>query len=179
MIDNPFTYGNPVSEPNQFFGRAREIRHVVSRLRSRSFGSSSLVGERRVGKTSLLEYLQNPTIRQAQGLGSDKYLFVYIDLQESNEGTTPVRLWQLLLEKMALASLDNEIKRSFENTSKLEHIDAHILKKLFEKVKQEGLRIVLLLDEFDHITRNKNFGPDFFYNLRSLATRYALPLHFH
>ena len=104
--DNPFTYGNPVSEPKQFFGRVREIRNVVNRLRGPAFGSSSLVGERRVGKTSLLKHLLHPTLRQEQGLGTDKYLFVYMDLQESNESTTPVRFWQLLLERMALASFE-------------------------------------------------------------------------
>jgi hypothetical protein len=49
MIDNPFTYGNPISEPKHFFGRTREVRHVVSQLRGHAFGSSSLVGESRDG----------------------------------------------------------------------------------------------------------------------------------
>ena len=54
MASNPFTYGNPISEPARFFGREREVGQVFSRLRNDEFESSSLVGDRRIGKTSLL-----------------------------------------------------------------------------------------------------------------------------
>src|SRR5260370_41708320 len=53
MIVNPFTYGNPISDPKRFFGRRKEIDQVFSRLRNAEFESSSIVGERRIGKTSL------------------------------------------------------------------------------------------------------------------------------
>jgi len=57
MIVNPFTYGNPISNPKRFFGRKREIEQVFSRLCNVEFESSSIVGERRIGKTSLFNYL--------------------------------------------------------------------------------------------------------------------------
>jgi hypothetical protein len=57
---NPFTYGNPISDPERFIGRRREVDQVFSRLRNAEAESSSLVGERRVGKTSLLAYLAHP-----------------------------------------------------------------------------------------------------------------------
>jgi eukaryotic-like serine/threonine-protein kinase len=50
------------------------------------------VGERRVGKTSLLNYLVHPDVRVAHGLDPDKYIFVYMDLQITDKDTTPPRL---------------------------------------------------------------------------------------
>ncbi len=34
MVVNPFTYGNPISNPPRFFGREHEVEQVFSRLRN-------------------------------------------------------------------------------------------------------------------------------------------------
>lgn len=39
-----------------------------------------------------------------------------------------------------------------------------------------GLHIVLLIDEFENVGDNDNFGPDFYYGLRSLAIHHDLAL---
>lgn len=69
MPSNPFTYGNPISDPHRFVGRAREVEQIFGRLRNEEFESSSLVGDHRIGKTSLLKYLANPGVREVHGLG--------------------------------------------------------------------------------------------------------------
>src|SRR2546425_534175 len=113
-IGNPFTYGNPISDPKRFFGRRHEVQQVFSRLRNAEFESSSLVGERRIGKTSLLKYLAHPLVPQSYGLDPDKYLFVYVDLQVVDEQTTPVRLWHWLLRRMASCCSDHQVKQLLE-----------------------------------------------------------------
>jgi eukaryotic-like serine/threonine-protein kinase len=79
--DNLFTYGNPIRDPRRFFGRAREAEQIFSRLRNPEFESTSVVGDRRIGKTSLLNYIANPGTRAAHGLGGGSCTFVYADLQ--------------------------------------------------------------------------------------------------
>ncbi len=32
-VENPFTYGNPITDPRRFFGRKREVEQVFQRLR--------------------------------------------------------------------------------------------------------------------------------------------------
>ena len=54
---NPFSYGNPIRDPARFHGRQAELRQIVNRLRSSARESTSIVGERRIGKTSLLKYM--------------------------------------------------------------------------------------------------------------------------
>jgi hypothetical protein len=78
--DNPFTYGNPIRDSSRFFGRVREAEQIFGRLRNPEFESNSVVGDRRIGKTSLLNYVASPAVRAAHGLGTDNYTFIYADL---------------------------------------------------------------------------------------------------
>jgi hypothetical protein len=43
-------------------------------------------------------------------------------------------------------------------------------------IADKGLTVVLLLDEFEYVTQNPNFGSDFFGGLRALAIHHNLPL---
>ena len=89
MQSNPFTYGNPISDPRRFFGRAREVEQIFGRLRNEEFESSSVVGDRRIGKTSLLNYLADPGVRAAHGLKSEYYSFFYVDLPTRGRRSRP------------------------------------------------------------------------------------------
>lgn len=176
MIANPFTYGNPISDPARFFGRQREVEQVFSRLRNAEAESSSLVGERRMGKTSLLKYLAHPDVRRDYRLDPDRYIFVYVDLQMIDPSTTPGRLWQRLVRQMALECQNDTIKQMLGDLHDPGTIDTFALADLFDTIDQQGQHIVLLLDEFENVTENANFGPDFFYGLRSLAIQHNLSL---
>ena len=176
MPVNPFTYGNPISDPARFFGREREIEQVYSRLCNAEFESSSLVGERRVGKTSLLNYLAHPDVRRKHGLDPAQYVFVYVDLQMVDKATTPARLWQHLLRQMTRHCQDAQVKQIVDELRQEEAMDNFALADVFGRVDEIDQYLVLLLDEFENVTENPNFGPDFFYGLRSLAIHHHLSL---
>jgi AAA+ ATPase superfamily predicted ATPase len=176
MIVNPFTYGDPISSPNRFFGRQRSVEQVFSRLLNAQFESSSLVGERRIGKTSLLKYLAHPAVRHFYGISPDKYLFIYLDLQSVEQNWTPQRLWKWLLEKMVQKCQNPEVRRVLEAASKESSIDTLALMDIFDNVDENDQYVVFLLDEFERVTENQNFSPDFFYGLRSLAIHHHLSL---
>jgi ATP-dependent Clp protease ATP-binding subunit ClpA len=76
---NPFTFGNPIKEPERFYGRSAEIRQIINRLLSSAHESTSIVGERRIGKTSLLYHLSHPDVSARVGLTPDKFCLVYVD----------------------------------------------------------------------------------------------------
>jgi hypothetical protein len=176
IMANPFTYGNPISDPARFFGRHREVEQIFSRLRNVEFESSSLVGERRIGKTSLLNYVAHPDLRSAHGLDPDKYLFVYVDLQILGKDTTPTKLWQRLLRQMARCCYDTEVKQALEELRQEQAIDNFALEDLFDSVDEKDQYVVFLLDEFENVTENEHFDPAFFYGLRSLAIHHNLAL---
>ena len=70
-MPNPFTYGKPVSDPTRFVGREEELQQIFSRLGTSSFESSSIVGEGRLGKTSLLNHISHPDTIRRYGLEPD------------------------------------------------------------------------------------------------------------
>jgi len=176
MEKNPFTYGDPISHPGRFFGRQREIEQVFSRLCNPEFESSSLVGERRIGKTSLLNYLADPEVRRSHGLNPDRYLFVYIDLQLVGKSSTPIQLWHWLLQQIARQYQDAEIVEILKNLTTSNTIDNFALEELFARLDGKDKYIVFLLDEFENVTDNQNFDPGFFFAMRSLAIRHKLAL---
>ncbi len=176
MPDNPFTYGNPISDPRRFFGRQRETELIFSRLRNAEFESSSLVGERRTGKTSILNYLADRDVRRGYDLNPGTHMFVYVDLQMVNQETTPVRLWQRWLRQMGRVCQDPVVHQAIDEIRQQDAIDNFILADLFDIIDEKKQYVVFLLDEFEKVTENPNFDTDFFYGLRSLAIQHNLAL---
>lgn len=172
---NPFSFGNPIRDPERFIGRKEEINQILSRLLSSAHESTSVVGERRIGKTSLLKHLENPEVAAGFGLGEDAFCLVYIDFQGLTD-ITPLRFWQRVLRKMARSMCNQELVPVIEALRKQDQIDLFDLEDLFEEISDAHIHVVLFLDEFEYVTQNPNFGSDFFGGLRALAIHYNLSL---
>jgi AAA+ ATPase superfamily predicted ATPase len=174
-MENPFTFGNPVRDPGRFIGRKEEVRQIVNRLLSSAHESTSIVGERRIGKTSLLKYISHAQVAPALGLDPARYCLIYIDFQGLTD-ITPLRFWQRVLSKMKRSVCSPGLHPEIDRLLKMECFDLFDLEDLCEAIAAENLTTVLLLDEFEYVTQNSNFGPDFFGGLRALAIHHNLPL---
>ncbi|RPI83817.1 MAG: hypothetical protein EHM41_14995 [Chloroflexi bacterium] len=172
---NPFTFGNPIKDPARFYGRREDLRQIVNRLCSSAHESTSVVGERRIGKTSLLKYLDNPNVAAQLGLPPQEYCLVYIDFQGLTD-ITPERFWLRVLRKIERSICLPELLPEIREVYEMGAFDLFDLEDLFEKIAEHGLTIVLMLDEFEYVTQNPNFGSDFFGGLRALAIHQNLPL---
>src|SRR5512136_465233 len=73
---NPYVAGNPVGDSPAFIGRADVLREVVRVLRRPQDNAIVLYGQRRIGKTSILQHLA------AQLPKEGPYRPVYFDLQD-------------------------------------------------------------------------------------------------
>ncbi|UCE06196.1 MAG: ATP-binding protein [bacterium] len=74
---NPFYYGGIIKESRLFVGRKREVAEIVEAIATST--SVSIIGERRIGKSSLLRYLADPSVEQKNGLDISRYVFSYFD----------------------------------------------------------------------------------------------------
>jgi AAA+ ATPase superfamily predicted ATPase len=175
MAINPFTFGNPIRDPAKFYGRSEDLRQIVNRLRSSAHESTSVVGERRIGKTSLLKHLDTPEVALGLGLLPEEYCMVYIDFQGLTD-ITPQRFWERVLRKMERSICLPDLVPQIQKVNQMGEFDLFDLEDLFEVISDKGLTIVLLLDEFEYVTQNPNFGSDFFGGLRALAIHQNLPL---
>ncbi len=66
--------------------------------------------------------------------------------------------------------------RRLTTLERSDRLDTFDLDELFQKVEDQGQYVVFLLDEFERVTENKNFSPDFYYGLRSLMIHHKVAL---
>ncbi len=176
MSINPFSYGRPIENPDRFIGRRREIEQVYSRLLAAN-ESTSIVGESRTGKTSLLKMISHPDTPASFGIEPDKFTFIYQDFQFIDANTTPTRFWKRVLRSIKRVMKDyEEVVFEINEASKDETIDNYTLDDIFTLIDEEDVYIVLMLDEFENVTRNSQFDNDFFGGLRALAIHHNLAL---
>lgn len=169
-MTNPYISRGPVRTAAMFFGRAHALQEIAAFLRGNQ--SVSIIGPRKIGKTSLLFHLMRAEAWPTVGL-DDKNLFVYLDCEVLGEGKHEDIFGQFAGEM--LAALD---ARGWPPEPALETAMNKPTRLAFEsavrKLNQRGLRVVLILDEFERLSTNPNLDVNFFNALRSAAGRYQL-----
>lgn len=88
----PFVVGPPIRHPQHFFGRTREMRRIFQALQPQ-FEHVAVIGDRRIGKTSLLQHLSQITISSPQEVRTNQhtdwlpnaqaYRWIYVDFQRT------------------------------------------------------------------------------------------------
>jgi len=152
---NPFHWRGTVTDSTAFVGREREMASIFARLRT--LGCVSIVGDRRIGKSSLA---YQACASATQQLGSEARA-VYVDMLSSRHHTLDGLLGAVLAglgagEATGLSGSGTEKLAAFEVTVR--------------KLRQEGLLPVVALDEFEGLaSRVDQFGDDLLESWRSLG----------
>ena len=177
---NPYIFGNPIQDPQHFYGRRAEVLSVVDHLAAGSAQNILLRGARRNGKTSVL-YMLKHIIENAPG---------------ARERFQVPPAWSRRLEALRVVFLDlsgmpgvgKHISASefyFEVSAAVARAvglvpDPSIAPRAMNRVifQQElerylaalpaGGYLVLLLDEFDVVETITD--PEFYYHLRHVIT---------
>jgi hypothetical protein len=138
IVANPFQAGGRLRDPQHFVGRKNELRQILSRVAN--MDNVSVVGPRRIGKSSLLHHI----VATGQQRLNQSYQFYYLDLQP-------------------LDSAEEFYVRACEAIAHAPGQSYYDLKTAIE-----GKKIVLCLDEFEKSVE-ADFGAEFFDEMRSLA----------
>jgi len=138
---NPYVAGNPVGDSPAYVGRDDVLRDVLRILRHDQQNAIVLYGQRRIGKTSILQHLATRLPEEGS------YCPVYFDLQD--KAALPLgRVLQDLADAIAYAlgqptpHLGSDPEAAFRD----EWLPATLASL------GEGSAVVLLLDEFDVLT---------------------------
>jgi class 3 adenylate cyclase len=156
--DNPYYHRGPIKDAAHFYSRDRETAFTLQMVRNGQ--SVSVIGPRRIGKTSLLFHLSNPTERKAYGLEPEQSRFVYVDGQIL-AGLSNTSTLYTILEEIAA-----QLGKSFDISPA---VDYRAFKRVIHEWSGAGPRLVLLIDEFEYVGTNPNLAEDFFVFLRSLT----------
>jgi tRNA A-37 threonylcarbamoyl transferase component Bud32 len=167
-LRNPFFSRQRITDPACFYGRSREIEGLYSTVVTHQ--CRSVVGERKLGKSSLLTAVAHPDLMERYGLDPSRTLFVYLDL----EGMASARreeFWIELLDCLSAVLPPGDLLEWVEKLLAQHGGELRFttVRRLLRRVRDAGLDLVFTLDEFEGLARNPNFEPDFYGELRSLS----------
>ena len=161
---NPYLNRVMIQDPDQFFGRRREVSRILSRMGTERPQSVSVVGDRRIGKSSLLHYLTWPQVQLQHLRDPSALVVVSLDFQQlrivSLEAFFSLLFKQIQVVKQDLGDPGRPGYGAFQT--------------ILETLGKEGKKLIFLFDEFDAITSNSAFDGEFFSYLRSAANNYAV-----
>jgi hypothetical protein len=167
---NPFIYGNPVPV-EKHVNRKQVLKTLFSRLRNGE--STAIVGEPRIGKTSLLRYLAAPAVqREWLGMEAERLIPVELDFYEEllSPAKTPLDFWGRVLNEVRAAVPDEAVQGQVALVKEDQYGSATLC-NFFRDLGRRGLRVALLIDEFDAMVAHPNFSTaEFLGGLRSMAT---------
>ncbi|MEM7017563.1 MAG: helix-turn-helix transcriptional regulator [Pseudomonadota bacterium] len=158
--------GIPITRPEQFFGRDRTLRRTLKKWRHLPLHSMAIVGPRRSGKTSLLNYVKmlGDTARCDNRTNEwreefpflQKYRFVFVDFQAAGM-CEKSRLLPYLLEELELPVPDECDLPDFADT---------IRRNLQQPT-------IILMDEIDVALQCADLDYQFWWGIRALVSNQA------
>lgn len=168
LTPNPYINRGTITDPEHFFGRTAEIEAILERLTT--LQSTSVVGERCIGKSSLLVHLVQTGAGEMPQPG---YRFVYLDLANARlhtaNGFFQHALQQAGFEPEAVSGLIRE------DASRGSNLIAFT--ELLAERARGGQPVVLCLDEFENVFKHeREFSEDFFDHFRAEMNQRALAL---
>lgn len=167
-VDNPFFHRGAIRRQADFFGRKNEIAEILGLLRNGQ--SVSVIGPRRIGKSSLMLHLTRQSVREPFDMGREKAVFINVDCQELG-GSPPEEVYDVIHTGL----LDAAEEASIELTGPATKPGTYrALDRALAQIINRDIGAVVLLDEFELLAANEQLTPYFFARLRGLTTKYGL-----
>lgn len=171
-VENPFAdYGNIVHGP-RLIGRHLQLKEIEHRIIHPPGGNLSIVGQRRVGKSSLAyqaimaradELLAQRVLTFRTAVGTyDSSAHFFSDLA----GACFRRLEDLGWANRIIRETYEDIR-----SHGLDRFDFGLVNEFFNATHEAKIRLIVLLDEFDMSSRFFDRDPAFFDRLRELSHR--------
>jgi hypothetical protein len=145
LYENPFN-SNPIKEPENFFNREEEMSRILDLLIRSKNGSVrciSIVGERKIGKTSFVNMLLHEEQLRSHGINADDYTLIYMNIAEQWAKSQEQFLEQILQSLTYHGNLD------LLPLEKKNDIRGRIVRAV-DQVRHKK-RILFFLDEFEAI----------------------------
>ena len=166
---NPFFHRGAIRRPSDFYGRTAPTEQILGLLRNGQ--SVSLIGPRRIGKSSLLLHICHTAVRQPYQLHPPHALFVMVDCQELG-GSPADEVYDTLL--VGLYETAEQAQIPLPPYEDRQQGTYRALDRTLSKLSRQGINVVVILDEFELLAANEQLDPYFFARLRGLTTKYGL-----
>ncbi len=165
LPDCPFIAGPMIRDPRLFVGRKAELRTLARRLEGAQPTSINVVGERRIGKSSLLYHFYQTWTARVQTTRSP--VVIYLSLQEA-QAQTEDGFYRALLSRLA-QHLTTQRHAALRHALQDSSSDRTSFTAAMRQCGSADLRPVFCLDEFEALLkRPERFDDDFYDALRAL-----------
>jgi hypothetical protein len=159
---NPYNLRGMIPiDSDMFFGREREMRRIEDMLSSDTPQCVSFIGERRIGKSSLVLRVYHKM------KASQRTIAVYLDCDGLSERCNSKDEFFKLLNQLFLEALEEKpgikdlVEKGFNTYSSF--------KAFIKNCGQKGIKTIIFIDEFEHLPKKKFADDTFFSNLRATA----------
>nr|WP_290665148.1 Swt1 family HEPN domain-containing protein [Ardenticatena sp.] len=171
---NPFADYGTIVHGERFIGRKNGLQVIESRvIRPRDPGNLAIIGDSRIGKSSLV---YKAVIDRRDELLAKRLLPIWFTL--SNYDHAPVFFRSLVarcideLKELGWFSLNIQQAAERALQDALSWSEGYWrIQRFFEKVRKEGIRVLIILDEFDHARHLFREDISAFQGLRELSYR--------
>ena len=170
-LQNPFFNRQRITDPAFFYGHTSHIEALYSAVVTHQ--CRSLVGERKLGKSTLLTYVGQPDVLRRYGLDPQRQLMLYFDL-ESMASASVEDFWMEVLDRLSARLPEGDLLNAVKRAADYGEVRFMAVRRLLRRVRDAGFDVALCLDEFESLARNSSFEPDFYGELRSLAGELGL-----
>lgn len=173
-MNSTFLNRAPVFAVKDFIGRREDVEWVRNMLGRQTPQNCNLIGEPRVGKTSLLYYIYKQKIGL---LPSQKGLYVWVRLAELPDRNS-LTFWRYMLKSLLVEEeINGFIQKPRGRKESLWEVFDELNLEIGWLCKEDSYqRIIFLIDDFELLTEDID-AKDLDW-LRSLATRYSNYLAF-
>jgi DNA-binding SARP family transcriptional activator len=168
FAENPYFHRGPIRHPGHFIGRTHEVASTLGLLRNGQ--SVSIVGQRRIGKSSFLLHISHPEVMVAHNLRPEETIFVFVDCEGLNR-LDQAGFYRVILEETEFQLHDQNLDVDVPIPETLNYRQ---FERTLRGLTRQGFKLIYLLDEFELMSENHNLDADFFSGLRGLAARYDI-----
>ena len=147
MITNPFTQKTVVTNADKFIGRKDEVGRLLHYIETSQ--SCTIIGERRIGKSSLMNYISNPSVLESHNMEPKQFIFAECDFM-SHTKVTFSQFWKSMFRQMVYyLNSHNKLKKYAADLSKSDQIMGIDLEMFVREVSRADLKLVFLFDGFE------------------------------
>lgn len=166
---NPYSSTMTIRDPQHFYGRQDDLDYLYGEISA--CRCVSVIGRRRIGKSSFLFCLAHPVMQQkfAEVYDLSKHLLLFLDMGEFLSCTITNFFIKICEQLLTLARERVAPDQFAELNEASSYSGEEYFWRLLEKLQEQGFYPVLLLDGFQKITLNQEFGPKFFAFMRAQA----------
>lgn len=161
IMINPYITRTPIKDPEGFYGRSEVISKILKDIARKQMQSRCIIGERKIGKTSLLYQIIDSQVREKYVGKIESSIFIKTDITLFPNEPPTIFFKEWANDISTISGQSPPIESGYLS-----------FRRFVESVTETGYKIIILLDEFEATAANSHLDRGFFEFLRALTQHY-------